>query len=270
MLSQPLKYLLLSGLGLSMFLGNASAFAQVRSNGGDVVVPTEPATGTSRSSTTTTTTTGTGTSRSTSTTSTSTTIDKGTRFSCQMYNGEYTVMYQPESEPGRYFPWATPRTLGGGWDAQQRCVAIANRLESYRPDGLLELRTSKENGYDTLCATTEVNPGCRIVLTVPPEKDPYVVRNSVFQNLVAADSGEQTIGVNTYTSRGNNDLYNLGRTLLGGNKKPAASSKAPINLKPFLDRADGGTGRGLRNGTALNPQPSKSQSGYRLNPNKFR
>jgi hypothetical protein len=266
MLSQPLKFLFLSGLGLSLFLGNSTAFAQTS---GDVVVPTSP--GGSGTTSTTTTTTGTGSSTSTTTTSTSTAIDSSNRFYCQFYNGQYTVMYQPESQPGQYYAWATPRTLGGGWDAQKRCEAIAQRLEQYRPDGLVELKTAVENRQNILCVTTEANPYCRIVLTVPPENDPYVVRNSVFQNLASADSGQQTIGVNTYTSN-NDPLSNLGRTIFGGGKKPSApaSSKDPINLKPFLDRADGGTGAKLRNGVSLGDKKSQPQTGYRLNPRKFR
>ncbi|WP_017318888.1 COP23 domain-containing protein [Mastigocladopsis repens] len=267
MLSQPLKFLFLSGLGLSLFLGNSTAFAQVGGSG-DVVVPTTPA-GSSGTTSTTTTTTGTGSSTSTTTTNSSTAIDSGNRFFCQSYNGQYTVMYQPESQPGQYYAWATPRTLGGGWDTQKRCETIAQRLETYRPDGLVDLKTAVENRQNILCVTTEAVPYCRIVLTVPPEKDPYVVRNSVFQNLASADSGQQTFGVNTYTS-GNDELSNLGRTIFGGGKKPSASSKDPINLKPFLDRADGGTGAKLRNGVSLGGQKSQPQTGYRLNPRKFR
>ncbi|NJM72375.1 MAG: hypothetical protein HC862_20615 [Scytonema sp. RU_4_4] len=265
MLSQPLKFLFLSGLSLSFVLGHSSAFAQV-GRSGDVVVPTSPA---GNNTTTTTTTTGTGRS-STTTTNTSTPIDNGNRFFCQLYNGQYTVMYQPQSQPGQYYAWAIPRTLGGGWSAQQRCETIAQRLETYRPDGLVELKTAVENRQNILCVTTETNPYCRIVLTVPPESDPYVVRNSVFQNLASADSGQQTIGVNTYAS-GNNELSNLGRTIFGGGKKASASSKDPINLKPFLDRADRGTGTNLRNGVSLSRPQSQPQTGNnRLDPKKFR
>jgi len=267
---QPLKRIFFSSIGLFLLFSNSPSWAQTRSSD-DVVVPTIP--GESTSTTTKTSTTTTATSNS------STVIDTGTRFSCQNYNGQYTVMYQPESQPGRYFPWATPRALGGGWDAYKRCVTIAERLETYRPDGLTELRTSTQNGYNILCVTTEANPACRIVLTVPPEKDPYAVRNSVFQNLIAADSGQQTIAVNTYTSRNNSSgieqIYNLGRTLLGsGNSnKVTSTSGDPINLKPFLDRKDGGDGSKLKNGVALRPQVSTQRptySRYRLNPNKFR
>lgn len=261
-MSSPLKFLFLGSLGLSLLLGNSAAMAQYNSRNDDVVVPTQ----------------GDGTTTYPSRTPTypsrtrpsTTTANSGTRFSCQYYSGQYTVMYQPESQPGRYFAWANPRTLGGGWDARKRCETIAQRLEIYRPDGLVELQTAVENRQNTVCVTSESNPSCRIVFTVPPELDPYVVRNSVFQNLTAAENGEQTVGVNTYTSQGGSNgissIYNLSRSVLGG-KKPV-SSKDPINLKPFLDRSDRGTATGLRNGVALN-RPS-TQPSNRLDPNKFR
>lgn len=178
------------------------------------------------------------------------------------------MMYQPQSQQGQYFPWAIPRTLGDGWDAQKRCDTIAQRLETYRPDGLLELQTTVENRQNVVCVTTDSNPSCRIVFTVPPEKDPYAVRNSVFENLSSADNGQQTEGVNTFAGSGGgtNDIYNVGRTLLG-EKKPVSSSRDPINLKPFLDRADRGTASKLHNGVALRPQ---NPTGYRLNPKNFR
>ncbi|GAA6623551.1 COP23 domain-containing protein [Scytonema sp. NUACC26] len=255
MLSQSLKILFASGLGLSMLVNPSTAFAQSRS--GDVVVPTESG-GSVRPST------GTGSS----TTSTSTTRDRGTRFSCRYHNGNYTVMYNPEAFPGEYFPWATPRTLGGGWNAESRCNEIARRLESYRPDGLVELKSSVENGENTVCVTTDARPSCRIVLTVPRGQDPDVVRNGIFQNLVTADNGEQTTAVNTFTGRGG-DLSNIGQIF--GVKKPASSSsKAPINLKPFLAPADGGTGAKLSNGVKLPSSQSKPSGGTRLNPNKLR
>ncbi|MFN6567234.1 COP23 domain-containing protein [Dendronalium sp. ChiSLP03b] len=265
MSSQPLKFIFLSSLGLSLFMGNA-AFAQYDDPNGDVVVPTIP----SGSSTST----GTPIPINTSTgTPTSPTVVSGTRFVCQPYNGQYTVMYQPQSQSGQYFPWATPAALGGGWDPQSRCTAIASRLESYRPDGLQELQTGTLNNQNIVCVTTEADPSCRIVLTVPPNRDPYTVRNNVFQNLVSADSGQQTVGVNTYGSRsggGVNDLYNLGRTLLGSGNNRVSSYRGGINLKPFLDPKDGGTARSLRNGVGLRPQSQPSQVPTRLNPGNFR
>jgi hypothetical protein len=249
-----LKFVFLSSLGLSLLLGNSAALAQFDNFGsGDVVVPTVPSGGTSAP---------------VGTPTNIPPVTSGTRFTCQFFNGQYTVMYQPQNLPGQFFPWAAPRTLGDGWTPQRRCEAIANRLESYRPDGMEELQIAVENNENIVCVTTQNNPFCRIVLTVPRGQDPYAVRNNVFQNLMTADSGRQTTAVNTYGARngGVNELYNLGRTLLGGgNNRPTASSRGNINLKPFLAPEDGGTLRVNANNSQ--PQP---QSPARLNPGNFR
>jgi hypothetical protein len=247
---RQLQVLFLSSLSLSLLFSNSIAFAQVDS----VVVPTVP-------------------SGSPTNIPTSTTVDDGTRFGCQNYNGQYTVMYQPQSQPGQFFAWAAPQTLGGGWNAQKRCDAIADRLELYRPDGLQELQIAVENNENIICVTTEANPSCRIVLTVPRDKDPYAVRSSVFNNLATADNGQQTIAVNTYTNSnrgGTNELYNLGRSILGGsNNRINSSTKKGINLKPFLDRRDGGTATNLRNGVSIGRQ-SRPKNTTILNPRLFR
>lgn len=252
--------------GAALLFGNASAIALPRtpshtfsvsqvnpSSLPPVVVDTEPgATGTSTTPTSTN-----GSSIPAS--------QSQTRFSCQLVNGQYTVMYQPESQPNQSFPWATPSVLGGGWSAERRCNEISRRLESYRPDGLLELRTNVVNNYNTVCVTTQNVQSCRIVLTVPPGQDPMLTRDRVFQNLTIADSGQQTQAVNAYVNRGGqtneiDQLFNMGRAVLGGGNRPVASNS--INLRPFLDRADGGTGTRLQGGVP--------QTNHRLNPNKFR
>jgi Circadian oscillating protein COP23 len=189
-------------------------------------------------------------------------VTTGTRFECQMVDGQYTVMYSPESQPGQSYPWATPTALGGGWSPELRCNEISRRLESYRPDGLLEMQTGMENGYNTICVTTQQDATCRIVLTVPPGQDPLVTRDRVFENLAVADSGQQTDGVATFSGGDNGLLNQIGDALdlnlpsLSGRSRRADS----INLRPFLDRADGGTGTRLQSGQA-NPQ---------LNPDRFR
>ncbi|MBD2520651.1 hypothetical protein H6G93_38090 [Nostoc sp. FACHB-973] len=259
MSSKLLRLISLGSLGLSLCLGNSVAMAQYDDSISDdgVVVPTVPSGGTSAPVPIDT---STGIPPSPSS-------DTATRFTCQTYNGQYTVMYQPQSQPGQFFPWAAPATLGGGWDAEKRCVAIASRLELYRPDGLQELQTSVQNNENIVCVTTEANPTCRIVLTVPRGKDPVVIRNSIFQNLTTADSGQQTIAVNTYGDR-SGSVYNLGRTLLGNGNNRVSSSRGGINLKPFLDAKDGGTARNLRNGVALRRQSGSNS--VRLNPGNFR
>lgn len=190
----------------------------------------------------------------------------GARFTCQMMNGQYTVMYHPESQKGQSYQWANPTGLGGGWTAERRCNEISRRLEFYRPDGLQEMKTAMENGYNTVCVTTQKVPGCRIVLTVPPGQDPIATRDRVFQNLTVADSGQQTQAVNTYAAgnRGGTIVDQLGQALGGlSNLGQVGPSAGAIDLRPFLDRADGGTGNFLRRGTSNRP-------GLRLNPDKFR
>lgn len=254
---QPVQFLLLSSLSLSLFIVNSVAFAQTDS----VVVPTVPS-----GSTTTV------PSGSSTNIPTSTTVDSSTRFSCQYYNGRYTVMYQPQSQAGQFFAWAAPQALGGGWTAQNRCEAIANRLELYRPDGLQELQIGRQNNENIICVTTETNPSCRILLTVPRDKDPSAIRSSVFNNLSSADEGQQTTAVNTYTNsnRGeSNQLFNLGRSLLGGGNNRVSSSRNGINLKPFLDPQDGGTASKLRNGVSIGRQ-SQPQNRSIFKPQLFR
>lgn len=243
---------LLAGVALLVANGSA-AVAQNSSDASNrpVVVDTEGDGGNS--------------TRPTTTNRSSSPVTSATRFSCQPLNGEYTVVYQPESQPSQYFPWAKPVQLGGGWTPQSRCNEIARRLESYRPDGLQEMTTGQENGYNTVCVTTERVPGCRIVFTVPPGQDPVSTRDRVFENLTVADSGQQTDAINTYTNRGDDDIGNLvnrGREILGvGKSRPNKN----INLQPFLDKKDGGTGSQLQGGVQLNRSKSNQ-----LNPANFR
>lgn len=171
-------------------------------------------------------------------------------------------MYYPQSQPGEAYPWAKPTELGGGWTPERRCNEISRRLESYRPDGLLEMRTGIENGYDIVCVTTQQDPSCRIVLTVPPGQDARVTRDRVFESLTVADSGQQTDAVTTFTGRDRDLLDGLADSLnlpsIPNINLPGRSSRDAINLRPFLDPADGGTGQRLT--------PSAPQ----LNPDRFR
>ncbi|BAZ16879.1 hypothetical protein NIES4071_87570 [Calothrix sp. NIES-4071] len=271
MSKHPIQLLVFGAFGISLFT-SVPALAQYSS--GDVVVPTTN--GGVGGSTDSSVYSGDRYPSGGSTSSTSSTIYTNTnaRFSCQLVNGQNTVMYQPQSQPGQFFAWATPRTLGGGWDTARRCQTIAQRLESYRNDGLLDLQTTVMNGENVVCVTTEANSACRIVLTVPREKDPNYVLSSVFQNLSSADNGQQTTAVNTYRDRGGYQINQIYRTIVGGNNTRNStnnrSTKSTIALKPFLDRADGGTGQGLRNPVRIGRQPIKQQSGARLNPDKFK
>jgi hypothetical protein len=195
--------------------------------------------------------------------STTTSPSGDTRFTCEFVNGEYTVMYYPESQPGRAYPWAVPIEMGGGWTPERRCNEISRRLESYREDGLLELTTGVENNYDTICVTTQVDPtACRIVLTVPPGQDPQLTRDLIFDNLLIADDGQQTQGVYTYTNREDNLLNQIGNVLggiRGGENNTPPQSPENINLRPFLDPADGGTGERLQGGQSAAPTTPQTE-----------
>lgn len=169
------------------------------------------------------------------------------RFRCEIIGAEYTVMYYPVSQGGQGFAWAVPGLMGGGWTPERRCNEISRRLEAYRPDGLSELLTSVENGYNIICATTEDLPDCRIVLTVPPGENPIFVRDRIFQNLVVADSGSATQGV--YTLQDQDRGTDLIRDVfgIGGRRNNSGQRRSNgINLKPFLAPEDGGWGTEFR------------------------
>ena len=195
-----------------------------------------------------------------------------TRFSCELVNGEYTVMYYPESQPDQSYPWAIPSELGGGWTPQKRCDAITNRFEEYRQEGLLELATGTENGYDTICVTTQLDPSdCKLILTVPPGQDPQLTRDLIFDNLLVADDGQQTQGVYTFgDNQSNRDIIGEVEQVLGGANKKKARNSSPenIDLRPFLDPADGGTGRQLTQGNSAAPQPNNNSDKPNNDPNR--
>ncbi len=218
------------------------------------------------------------------------------RFTCESVGGRDTVMYRPESQPGESYAWVTPTAMGAGWSSDRRCREIARRLEVYRPDGLLELANGYENNYDTVCVTTERDSSCRIVLTVPPGQDPQITRDRTFQNIVIADGGTQTQPVTALTDTGlgggrsggnwplgdggglsnSGDLGAIVGDILGGSQAGSmlriTSSSDRIDLRPFLDEADGGSGAMLSSGrsVSLDGTPKPSSDSNRLNPDAFR
>jgi Circadian oscillating protein COP23 len=187
--------------------------------------------------------------------------DGSARFACENVNGQLTVIYRPQSRQSEAYPWAVPGDMGSNWNSQRRCGEIARRLESYRSDGLQELRTGIQNQHNVVCVTTEKDQSCRIVFTVPSQQDPIVTRDRVFRNLTLADSGQQTSGVNTFAGTGGDfigGLFGNGNS----NYKPRPSRSA-LDLRPFLSVQDGGTGNQIGNPVSVPAQ-------YRLNPDSFR
>jgi hypothetical protein len=172
-------------------------------------------------------------------------------------------MYQPKSQQGQFYAWAVPSVMGGGWSSQRRCNEISRRLELYRPDGLVEMQTGIENGYNVICVTTDKNPACRIVLTVPVGADPNSIRERVFANLTTADSGQSTLGVNTFVdgnrSSGLNSILGISTGVSKGMPRSGFQNDG-IDLKPYLDSADGGTATKLRN---------SASKGLRFSPSRF-
>jgi Circadian oscillating protein COP23 len=250
-----LRQLGLRGVGLSLAGATMlmSSVVSAQTTPGGVVVNTEPGGSVS---------TGTGTTPSPSGSATT----SGTRFESRIVNGQYTVVYIPDNQ-ATAFPWAVPSALGGGWNPERRSAEIARRLQSYLPDGLVEMKTGVENGYNTVCVTTERVPTCRIVFTVPPGQDPMTTRDRVFQNLATADTGQSTQGVYTYgrSNRDNDILGKIGNALGLGGKRPQATNSRTMNLKPFLSKKDGGTGEKLTGGVSI-----KSPTTPKARPRIFR
>jgi hypothetical protein len=243
-------------------LKSGQPIAQASQDVPEVIVDTVPVEGSQSSSSTSSTSTSSSSSNGEvvieSQSSTSTTVNTDNtdrRFTCEYNNGQYTVMYTPQSQPNESYPWAIPQQMGGNWSPQRRCQEISQRLELYRPDGLLELQTSVMNNEDIVCVTSQDDPSCRIVFTVPRGQDPLATRDRVFENLADANQGISTRGVNTFT---NNSSW---EELLGGNPRETDES---IDLRPFLAQDDGGTGE------ALHSTDSHSNSPSRLDPDLFR
>jgi hypothetical protein len=114
-------------------------------------------------------------------------VKLSSRFYCDKQaapdvGGEFwTVMYKHDNGSK---PWLRMvKTMGDGWDLEKRCNAIAERLERYREDKLLELdyradpNTPKQS---VICAKTKLSSGnCPLILTLLPDDDPYKALHAV-------------------------------------------------------------------------------------------
>ena len=109
-------------------------------------------------------------------------ISQSSRFYCSLQadsqrGGQvWTVMYRHSQDVTK--PWLRMvREMGDEYDPKTRCEKIAERLEIFREDGLLdfEYRTDPQTPNQfVLCAKTKISgDNCPLVLTLMPEDDPY-------------------------------------------------------------------------------------------------
>ena len=90
------------------------------------------------------------------------------------------------------------------------------------------------------------------------------------ETLLIADDGLQTQGVYTYGEQNSGNILNDIGQVLGG-KKVRNNSQSPgkINLRPFLDPTDGGTGSQLNKGQSRRSRPTNNGNSNRQ-PDLFR
>lgn len=112
------------------------------------------------------------------------------RFSCQLrsYPDEgseiWTIMYR--NDKGTQ-PWLRMvNTFGDDWTTQNRCDKIAERLEDFRKDGLIELtyRTDPNTPRQSvICAKTKLSgENCELLVTLKPDANAY----DSFKNMTEA------------------------------------------------------------------------------------
>jgi hypothetical protein len=121
------------------------------------------------------------------------------RFSCQHrgYPNEnsqlYTVMYNNGITEQ---PWLRMvNTFGKDWDTLKRCDEIAQRLENFRKDGLLELtyrNDPKTPNQAVICAKTKISgDNCEILVTLKPGANGYESLSRAIEALKTGNSVDQ-------------------------------------------------------------------------------
>lgn len=91
--------------------------------------------------------------------------------------------------------------FGGDWNQGKRCETIADRLETFRKDGLIALDYRQDPVTPSqwvICAKTKKSQdNCPLLVTLKPGEDPYKAFSSTFgallqDNYVDRGSGPQT------------------------------------------------------------------------------
>lgn len=108
-------------------------------------------------------------------------LPSNTRFSCVLLpdteNGSevWTVVYRKNQ---RKKPWLRMvNTFGDGWNTRKRCDRIAERLENFREDGLVEFGHRSDPAtpkQSVICAITRLDKNnCNLLVTLKPGADGY-------------------------------------------------------------------------------------------------
>lgn len=128
---------------------------------------------------------------------------KNDRFTCGTQpdtsrGGEvWTVFYH--NDKGKQ-PWLKMvHTLGDGWDTGKRCGEIAERLEGYRKDGLINFYyrpDPKTPTQDVICAKTRLSSenGCELVVTLIPGANGYESLGKMTEALRSGKTVDQRSG----------------------------------------------------------------------------
>ncbi|MDB9312300.1 COP23 domain-containing protein [Spirulina sp. CS-785/01] len=106
----------------------------------------------------------------------------------------WTIMYRADKNV-RPKPWLRMvRQMGEEWNTLKRCQEIADRIEQFRQDGLIEFAYRKDEATDAtgqyvLCAKTRLSgDSCPILLTLMPDDNPYQMLREVAGALMPGSS----------------------------------------------------------------------------------
>ena len=153
-------------------------------------------------------------------------IPESSRFYCALQsdsNGQevWTVMHRHTKGTQ---PWLKMvSALGDDWTTKKRCMEVANRLDIFRLDGLIELsyrddpNTPKQS---VICVKTRIDGNnCPLLVTLKPGVDPYLTLRDMASALLSGEG-----------------VYQSGK---GGSQISSFSPASPvIKLDSFLSAED--------------------------------
>ncbi|KYC37702.1 hypothetical protein WA1_04060 [Scytonema hofmannii PCC 7110] len=131
------------------------------------------------------------------------------RFSCTLQpdaqNGGEVWMVMYRNDRGTK-PWLRMvNSFGGGWNTLKRCNEIAQRLESFRQDGLVGFShrfDPKTPNQSVICAITKLDRNnCNLLITLKPNVDGYDSLRRMLEahrNGTTVDQGSNSSTVSTF------------------------------------------------------------------------